>query len=72
MPNLPTREDKSMTVNERAAELRAAIEKYDGDAVPVNKAGHLLPGTKAELAAVDPVIEAATALLEAIGTPEES
>lgn len=63
-----------MTINERAAELRAAIDTYDAGLAPVNKAGHLLPGAKAELIAIDPVIEAATALLDAIGTatPEES
>lgn len=59
-----------MTINERAAELRAAIDTYDAGNPPVNKAGALLPGAKAEIVAVDPVIEAANALLGLLGQPE--
>lgn len=63
-----------MTINERAAELRTAIATYDASAAPVDAEGRLLLGAKAEIIAIDPVIEAATALLDAIGTttPEES
>jgi len=59
-----------VTINERAAELRAAIDTYDAGAAPVNKAGNLLPGARAELVAVDPVIEAANRLLALLGQPE--
>lgn len=59
----------AVTINERAADLRRVIDDYDAGNPPVNKAGALLPGAKAEIVAVDPVIEAAEALLEVIGAP---
>lgn len=55
-----------MTIKDEAEALRRAIQEYDEGAPPVNKAGALLPGAKAELVAIDPVIEAATKLLEAL------
>lgn len=56
-----------MTILERAEALRKAIDTYDAGTPATNKTGALLPGTRAELAAVDPVIEAAEAMLAELG-----
>lgn len=52
------------TIASAAAKLRAAVDSYDEGQPATNRAGKLLPGTAAELQAVDPVIEAARELLD--------
>jgi len=53
-------------IHQLAQNLRKAIDEYDEATPAVYKNGNLKPGAAEELAAVDPVLEAAEHLLEVL------